>query len=61
MSARGPRNFTTAIKLADGAVAKVHVNRRGCTGRWTKQDQAAIVALTEAVHKMERDRKAALR
>ena len=30
----------------------VHVNRRGCTGEWTAESQAALEALVVAVVKM---------
>lgn len=41
------KNFYTLI---DGE--PVHVNRRGCKGRWTKKDQEALEALTRAVRAM---------
>lgn len=42
------KSFYQRITLADGRDVAVHVNRRGCKGRWTKEDAAALQQLVEA-------------
>lgn len=44
-----PRNFDTKVQTENGEAA-VHVNRRGCKGRWTKKDQEMLEAMVRAVH-----------
>jgi hypothetical protein len=38
------------ITTADGREIPVHINRRGCTTRWSDEDARALQALVEAVH-----------
>lgn len=45
--------------LIDGE--PVHVNRRGCKGRWTKRDQEALEALTRAVRSLTPEQIEAIR
>lgn len=45
-----PKNFWKRIETDDGEEVVVHVNRRGCEGRWTKEDDAALTELVKAVH-----------
>ena len=56
MSARKTKSFFQRVETPEGE-AFVHVNRRGCKGRWTKKDDAALHALVEAVQKMHREGK----
>ncbi len=44
------KNFTTLIQTSDGPVS-VHVNRRGCKGRWSAKDDAALAGLIKAVQR----------
>jgi hypothetical protein len=48
------KNFWQRITHGDGSESVVHVNRRGCKGRWTAKDDAAMRDLLEAVRLMER-------
>lgn len=48
------KNFHTKVKLDDGREIDVHVNRRGCEGRWTKADQEALDAIARAAILMTR-------
>lgn len=43
------RNFLATVPIADGESVVVHVNRRGCTGRWTKADDEALQAIVQAI------------
>lgn len=45
------KSFWQKMKREDGTEVVVHVNRRGCKGRWTKKDDAALKALVEAIKK----------
>lgn len=49
------KNFYTTVKLGDGRDIVVHVNRRGCTGQWTKTDQEALDAIARAAIAMTRE------
>ena len=53
------KNFVTTVETAKGPRV-VHVNRRGCKGRWTDEDQKHLTALVDAAIKM-RDTAAAPR
>lgn len=41
------KNFFTTVETSEGP-RTVHVNRRGCKGHWTEEDQRALAAITDA-------------
>lgn len=52
------RNFLATVPIADGESVVVHVNRRGCTGRWTKADDEALQAIVRAAVEIDRAKQA---
>lgn len=46
------KNFYQRMTLDDGTETTVHVNRRGCKGRWNKKDGEMLQALVQALHTM---------
>jgi len=50
------KNFYQQIETPEGE-AVVHVNRRGCKGRWTKENDVHMRTLVETVQKMYREGK----
>lgn len=49
---KGPKNFSKVYVADDGTPMPVHVNRRGCKGRWTKESDEMLRRLVDAVHRM---------
>lgn len=50
---RTTKSFYQRVSLRNGLDAVIHVNRRGCAGAWTRQDDEAMQALVQAVHDMQ--------